>query len=295
MDIGELKQKQSLPLEAKVLMTERRIRDWYSSYQGQVYISFSGGKDSTVLLHLVRNLYPEVEAVFIDTGLEYPEIREFVKRFANITILRPKMVFTDVLAKYGYPAVSKKIARMMRDLQNPSVQNAATRKVYLEGKGPWTLPKKWKYLVDAPFKISDRCCEVMKKEPINRYNRASKKKAFVGMMATDSRQRQAAYLQTGCFNHKKGICTPIAFWTEQDIWAYIKQHHISYCSIYDTGIDRTGCMFCMFGVHLQKRPNRFELMKKTHPELYQYCIKNLGMGKVLDYLKIEYGNQETLA
>ena len=72
---------QSLPLSAKVRMTETRIRAWVDEYgEDGVYISFSGGKDSTVLLHIVRNLYPSIKAVFVDTGLEYPEVREFVKR-----------------------------------------------------------------------------------------------------------------------------------------------------------------------------------------------------------------------
>ena len=79
--IGDLRQYQSLPLSAKIIMTQRRIRAWYDHWDGQVYVSFSGGKDSTVLLHLVRELYPDVEAVFVDTGLEYPEIRQFVKTF----------------------------------------------------------------------------------------------------------------------------------------------------------------------------------------------------------------------
>lgn len=79
MKLYELRQKQSLPLESKIEMSLRRIKEWYSENQGAVYVAFSGGKDSTVLLHLVRSLYPEVPAVFVDTGLEYPEIREFVQ------------------------------------------------------------------------------------------------------------------------------------------------------------------------------------------------------------------------
>ena len=62
--IWELQQMQSLPLSAKVVMTQQRIREWYEHWDGMVYVSFSGGKDSTVLLHLVRDMYPDVPAVF---------------------------------------------------------------------------------------------------------------------------------------------------------------------------------------------------------------------------------------
>lgn len=104
---SDLKQLQSLPLSAKVILTKQRIREWYDHYDGQVYVSFSGGKDSTVLLHIVRELYPDVEAVFVNTGLEYPEIQQFAKSFENVTILRPKMRFDEVIKTYGYPMISK--------------------------------------------------------------------------------------------------------------------------------------------------------------------------------------------
>ena len=107
---GDLQQMQSLPLSAKILMTKRRIREWYDYWDGQVYVSFSGGKDSTVLLHIARELYPDIEAVFVNTGLEYPEIQSFVKTFDNVTILRPKMRFDEVIKKYGYPIISKEVS-----------------------------------------------------------------------------------------------------------------------------------------------------------------------------------------
>ena len=108
--IGDLQQMQSLPLGAKIEMTKRRIREWYDYWNGQVYVSFSGGKDSTVLLNIARELYPDIEAVFVDTGLEYPEIRQFVQTFENVTILRPKMRFDEVIKKYGYPIISKEVS-----------------------------------------------------------------------------------------------------------------------------------------------------------------------------------------
>lgn len=93
----DLKQMQSLPLSSKVAMTKQRIVDWFEFWDGKVYVSFSGGKDSTVLLHLVRSIYPDVEAVYVDTGLEYPEIKQFVKSIDNVTILRPEKTFKQVI------------------------------------------------------------------------------------------------------------------------------------------------------------------------------------------------------
>lgn len=110
MTNDQLKQLQALPLNIKIRKTEQRIREWYEHWEGNVCISFSGGKDSTVLLDIVRRLYPDVLAVFSDTGLEYPEIKEFVKTFPNVTIVRPKHSFKEILTKYGYPIISKEVA-----------------------------------------------------------------------------------------------------------------------------------------------------------------------------------------
>ena len=109
--ISDLYQMQALPLSAKIRMTENRIMAWVEEYGVDgVYVSFSGGKDSTVLLDIVRKLYPSVKAVFVDTGLEYPEIREFVKSFDNVDWLKPKMNFRQVIEKYGYPFISKEVS-----------------------------------------------------------------------------------------------------------------------------------------------------------------------------------------
>ena len=286
-----------MSLEAKELRTQIKIHEWYRHWGSKVYVSFSGGKDSTVLLHQVRRLYPEVPAVFVDTGLEYPEIREFVKTIENVTWVRPKMSFPKVLQEYGYPIVSKKISRFIRDLQNPTDRNVATRNLRLTGmnrKGIYCptmkLPKKWLYLVDAPFKISERCCDKLKKEPFKRYVRETDQYPITGTMAIESHRRVQNYLQYGCngFDLRNPISTPMGFWLEEDIWNYIKKYELVYSPIYDIGEKRTGCMFCMFGVHLEKGENRFQRMARTHPKQYKYCIEKLGCGEVLDFLNVDY-------
>ena len=109
-DIDLLKELQGLPLNLKVAHTKQRIREWVREFGSDgVYVAFSGGKDSTVLLHIVRSMYQDIPAVFVDTGLEYPEIRQFVSKFENVEILRPKLSFVEVIKKYGYPIISKEV------------------------------------------------------------------------------------------------------------------------------------------------------------------------------------------
>lgn len=108
--VADLQAMQAWPLSRKIQVTQTRIIEWYIKNKGQVYVSFSGGKDSTVLLDLARRIYPDIPAVFVDTGLEYPEIREFVKSIDSVTWLRPKMNFRKVIETYGYPLVSKEIS-----------------------------------------------------------------------------------------------------------------------------------------------------------------------------------------
>ncbi len=109
--IGDLYQMQSLPLSAKIRMAEYRIREWVDCYgEDGAYVAFSGGKDSSVLLDMVRKRYPRMAAVYVDTGLEYPEVREFVKQHESVEILRPKRNFRSVIERYGYPFISKEVA-----------------------------------------------------------------------------------------------------------------------------------------------------------------------------------------
>ena len=109
-DAARLKELQALPLERKILITQTRIIEWYQHFNGNVVVSFSGGKDSTVLLHIARQIYPNIPAVFSNTGLEYPEIQSFVRKHDNVTIVRPKMQFSEVISTYGYPLIGKEVA-----------------------------------------------------------------------------------------------------------------------------------------------------------------------------------------
>ena len=293
----KLKLRQALDLENKILLTLRRIKEAVKRFgEKNVYVAFSGGKDSTVLLHLVRTLFPNIVAVFSDTGLEYPEIRDFVKTIDNVIWVKPKTTFKKIIQTKGYPVISKNVARAVRDCQNPTPKNENTRRLRLEGirsdgKKAYStsvLAQKWRFLIDAPFKCSEQCCDYIKKEPMKRYQKENDMIPFIGTMAGDSMQRQASYMQVGCnaFEGKEPKSMPMAFWQEEDVWEYLKTYNVPYSKIYDMGEKRTGCMFCMFGCHLEKGENRFQRMYRTHPKQWKYCMENLGLQEVLDYIGI---------
>jgi len=292
-----LKERRELPLEVKVGMSLRRIKAWHEHWGGKTHVSFSGGKDSTVLLDLVRSVYPDTPALFVDTGLEYPEIKAFVRTFPNVTTVRPKKSFRQVIEEYGYPVASKLVSRMVRTCRNPTDRNQATRTLYLTGikrDGSQTryfkIPNKWRCLLDAPFQVSERCCDVLKKEPFKRYEKETETTPYIGTMAWDSVLRSTQYLLTGCnaFAAKRPASRPLSFWTTDDIWEYIRGRGLPYAAVYDIGVSNTGCVFCAFGAHMEKGETRFQALKRTHPKLHKYCIEDLGMAEVLDYIGVDY-------
>lgn len=300
----DLKQMQSLPLEAKIIMSQRRIREWYEYWDGEVYVSFSGGKDSTVLKHLVETtpcVY-DVPSVFVNTGLEYQEVRIFATSQPNVLVLRPKMRFDQVIDKYGYPVPSKEQAAFIQEYR--TTKSEKLRNIRLNGNkyGRGKISKKWLPLIDAPFKVSDKCCDVMKKNPFKLYEKETGRKPIIGTMACESARRRSNWEMYGCnaFEKKKPTSQPMSFWTEQDVLEYLVKFNLPYASVYGeikqdengkyytTGCDRTGCMFCMFGCHLEKEPNRFQRMKETHPKQYDYCMNRLGLKEVLEYINVDY-------
>ncbi|MGD0954683.1 MAG: phosphoadenosine phosphosulfate reductase family protein [Methanotrichaceae archaeon] len=129
----ELQQRQSLTLDQKVRLSIQRIREWCEAFDYEVYVSLSGGKDSCVAADLVKQVYPKCPLVFIDTGVEYPEIRRFAKGQENIVVLKPKMHFHEVIENYGYPVVSKRVSRYVKDIRSDPEINPATRNLRLTG------------------------------------------------------------------------------------------------------------------------------------------------------------------
>lgn len=239
--------------------------------------------------------------MYSDTGLEFPEIRDFVQTFNNITIVTPKMHHREMLKKCGYPVVSKEQAEWIYRIRSGTSSGAIQKAFYgmnLDGTPTrFKLSEQWKYLLNAPFNIGSGCCKEMKLKPIAEYVKKTGRVPIIGTTASESALRAQKFLQYGFYNleGKKAQCTPMSIWTDGDVWEYIHRFNLPYCKIYDMGYDRTGCVFCMFGAHLDKEPNRFQKLQRTHPDLWRYCMKpydegGLGLREVLEFMGIPYEN-----
>ena len=214
------KKLMALDVQDKEILTYEKLDEWYTAWGGQCYVSFSGGKDSTVLAYLAARylasyrtpIWP-LNLVFVNTGLEYPEIQRFVNEYAdwlrrefphitvNLVRLRPKMNIRQVVTKYGYSIVSKEVAEYVRNARrNPSglrmkrLRGEAVRK---DGQPSVYNCKKWEYLLYAPFIISATCCAIMKKSPLKTYAHKTGQEATTATMAEESRLRMTHWLNTG--------------------------------------------------------------------------------------------------
>lgn len=315
-------QQASLP--EKEFMTYEKLTEWYLAWEGKCYISFSGGKDSTLLAYLTAQCFMENEwyhtplvLCYFDTGLEYPEVRQFVPAFADwlreqfpkleiqLEIRKPEMNFRKVIEHYGYPVISKEVSHAVKDARSCPTGKTAARFHGAPTKSMigW---EKYAYLLDAPFKIDHRCCDVMKKRPAYKFEKETGLYPVIGTMAHESILRKKNWKRDGCnaFEAKRPSSRPLSFWKEQDVLQFLFEYHIPIAGAYgeivcDHGIyhttkcDRTGCMFCAFGAQIEKEPNRFQRLKDTHPQQYEWMLKpyekgGLGLAAVLDWLNIPY-------
>ena len=330
----KLKELQALSLEEKIQVSTARIIEWYETWGGQVYLSNSGGVDSTVLSDLVHRIYPNVPDVYCDTGLEYPELREFILNKPNVIVLKPciynrktrkyeQINFIEVIKKYGYPLISKEQARFIKEYRTTKSEKLKNTRLYGNKYNMGKISKKWQRFESAHKEIlvSDKCCDIMKKTPSKRFEHESGLHPYIGVMTEESKLRENRWLLHGCnaFEKNRPTSMPLSFWTKSDILEYITIYKLPYCSVYGdiiynldtqkyytTKCDRTGCIFCGFGCHLEPNPNKFQKLAKTHPQLYDYCMrggdynetrywepdKGLGMAKVLDAINVQWWNTE---
>lgn len=300
--LAQLRQYQALPLSAKIRLTEMRVREWYDANDGLVYVAFSGGKDSTVLLDIVWSIYPDVPAVFADTGNELNSILEFVKTYSDKVIwVKPKMSFEEVVKKYGYPVVNKEQAQRIYEARTTKSKELLDIRLNGYPSGSGKISNKWRFVIDAPFNVTSKCCKILKCSPSNIYGKETGRREMTAVMAGESRLRMQTYIKHGCnaFDLKSPAGRPMMFWGEQDVLSYLVNNSIPFAECYGlieaqadgslkcSGEQRTGCKFCLFGAH-KDAENRIQRLARIEPESYRHAMEDLHYDKVMDFLGIEW-------
>ncbi len=324
---NDLRYRQALPLELKEKLTKSRIRDLldFAGNNG-FYVSFSGGKDSEVAVDFVAKTLKELGhdtmyVLNVNTGLEYLSLQRFTKPFCEMTakkygikvvldIVHPDMVFAEVLKTYGYPIISKEVSQCIweaRKGEGSNLYQASKNKILglktdKNGNKSSYNCDNYRFLLDAPFRISHKCCSVVKKHPCDAYTKRTGRIPLVATTAEESRLRTSAWLRHGCnaFTGTRPHSAPFSTWTNQDMLQYIRRENlpiaeaygkvvpenttgidgqldmfadlgIESCKLCTTGCPRTGCIYCLFGITQDKE--RIRRLQKLEPYRADYVLR----------------------
>lgn len=325
----QLKQRLAWPLDLKLEYFCKIYSQFIIHCKGNIYLSFSAGMDSQTACDIIdkihngmfKHITPQWDRVvsfekpplvFSNTGLEYPEIVEHAKSF-NPEVIKPKMGFTRVIAEIGVAVISKEVAQKIREIRTTKSDKLLNKRLYGDEKGNGKIPEKWKPYIDAPFLISDKCCTKLKKDPFKEYEKRTGRKPVVFTTVGESRLRDSSYYTTGCntFEEGKEKSRPFSIFKKSDCWEYAERFKIQFASVYYDrevevkqldgstilrhlpAVERTGCTFCLFGIHLDKGSNRMQNMAISHPKFHDIIINKCGLGKVLDWMQIPYNPETT--
>jgi len=318
-------QKQSLPYEAKVIHAQLRAREFYEHEEGNVFCSVGGLDSITLLLFLRKYVDKNIPGVTV-SALEDKSIRKIHRQLDNMIILTPYKNKAQVIKEFGFPVISKMKAKKIEHLQKPDnpkqtfIHALMTGDMGAQGNFQHSnmikLPDKWLKLFGglyndhrpdldckvAPFKVSDRCCHWMKEKPANDFAKKNGLAPYMGLMASEGGQRMWGLRKNGCNYYGKTVTRscPFAIFSRTDLLQLAIDLDVPIPEIYGkivrqpdgtletTRAKRTGCTMCGFGIHMEKRPHRFDRLREDNPKEWAFWMYKMGWGKVLDYIGVEW-------
>jgi len=260
----ELKRYQALSLSSKVRYARRLITRGLEQATRPA-VAWSGGKDSTCLLHLVLEQEPDIDVMYNDTGVEFPETRAFVEEIAsawqiNLHVAKPPPgTFWWCVEKYGFPLLGKRT-------------------------------RSWQEIKEIPgIRTSNKCCYYCKEKPSRLTCRElGIDLLFLGIMAAEGMVRKWGWYERGDFYHvaKEGAWKvhPLSIWTDEDVWEYTRQAELPVWPLYSQGHRRNGCWPCCMDMAFDD--NHLQALHRTHPKLWRYLIVDRGLGEMLVQIKL---------
>jgi len=238
--------------QGKVHSAGELIRMALDAHDDRVCVSWSGGRCSTTVLHIVRKYSPNVRVMFTDTGVEYPETVKFVREQAkelelNLTITKPERTFWEIVEKYGFPKPRKPMS--------PDGRDSSIR--------------------------TPKCCYWLKERPMQHFAKESGTEAFItGMRAGEARIRALSTWRSGQFYFHKRFkvwkYNPIILWPTRDVIAYTQEHGVPVNPLYQK-LDRSGCWPCTAFISWQKQ------LAQTNFKLYKFLMERMGEQRLLDH------------
>lgn len=326
---------QKLPYEVKLERQKIRAWEFYENIQSMdmnCHVSV-GGLDSITLYLWLKSIGIHVPAISV-SGVEDKSIQEIHKEL-GIERIKSYKSKIEVLNEVGFPVISKKIAGRIDLLQHPTEKNKTVRHAIITGEcgeqghfaknSRMQLPKKWLELFGgpenetegvqyktAPFLVSNKCCYFLKEKPCDDWAKEHNSHPYLGMMASEGGQREEALIEHGCNYYGKTVMrsAPFAPFTRQDLLRLAVELEVPVPEIYGTierkpdgtlyttKAQRTGCSMCGFGIHMEKRPHRFDMLRERNEKEWEFwmyrCVKDketgevYGWGKVLDYIGVEW-------
>lgn len=324
MSIKSFMELQALPYEYKVTYAKGLGREFFEQMKGQVFCSVGGLDSITLLLFLRKHVNSDIVGVSL-SSLEDKSIQRIHASLDNMVFLKPYKTKVQVIKEHGYPVISKDKAGKIQLLQNPTENNSTVRHAIMTGDtgayGGWRkgtrmrLPQKWLNLFGgpenekygtayqtAPFKVSPDCCYYMKEKPADDWAKANKVHPYMGLMASEGGQRQKALMKNGCNYYGKTVqrSCPFAIFSRTDLLQLALDLDVPVPEIYGeirqqrdgtletTKAKRTGCTMCGFGIHIEKRPHRFDRLRETSPKEWGFWMYKMGWGRVLDYIGVDW-------